>query len=115
MREEMCKKADIAVIGFSVAHRSTFNNIDDCLEMARRYCKTFVAVGTMIDMVDSREVSTEEAREHFECTNPPIHYIETSAKTGENVREVFEYAIREWRDHCGVTKSESKKDKCIIS
>ena len=62
-------------------------------------------------MVESRKVSTEEARSHFENMNPPIPYIETSAKTGENVKELFECAVRMWRDY----DKKGKKDKCIIS
>lgn len=47
----------------------------------------FVLVGLKKDRVDRREVLTEEA-EHFAEANNMLYY-ETSAKTGENVREMF--------------------------
>ena len=72
----------------------------------------------MVDSDTSREVSTEEARAYFEALNPPIPYFETSAKTGENVKEMFEFAIRQWRDHGGVKNDNhaiDKAEKCIIA
>ena len=47
-----------------------------------------VAVGNKIDLSDKREISTEEARAHFEEKGVP--YFETSAKTGEGVNELFD-------------------------
>ena len=52
-----------------------------------------VAVGNKADLADAREVSTEEARAHFEAMNLPLPYFETSAKTGEGVDELFDTVV----------------------
>lgn len=51
--------------------------------------RAVVAVGNKIDKVNQREISTEEARAHFESMYPPIPYFEASALTGEGVEEPF--------------------------
>ena len=48
---------------------------------------TILVVGNKLDLSDRREVSREEA-ENFANENG-LQYIETSAKTSENVEEAF--------------------------
>ena len=116
-----CERADIAIVGFSVTRPSTFTDTKDFLDMAFRNNCIVVVAGNQIDLVDQRKVSSEEARSLFECNNPPVRYFETSAKTGENVYAVFEYAIQEWRDHGKKNKSSNSQapsddpKKCVIS
>ena len=59
-------------------------------------------------------MTKEEAKARFEGLNPPIHYIETSAKTGENVKAVFEYLIRELREKKKDVESSDPEKKCIL-
>ena len=104
MRDQAFEKADAVILGFDVTSRHSFDRAFDLLEMLNNYCDShgkerpiIVAVGNKIDLVNSREVNTEEARRRFGNMNPPLHYIETSAKTGENVKDVFEYVAKQWR------------------
>ena len=87
------------VLGCSVTSRTSFETAFHLLEQVHilEVNPVVIAVGNKIDLVDSRVITTEEARSRFEAMNPPIQYIETSAKTGENVKYVFECAVREWR------------------
>ena len=85
------------------------------MKSARRHCKVIVAVGSQKDLVSQRMISEKEARAYFKDMNPPIRYFEVSAKTGEGVEEVFQFAMREWiRLQDGNGKSKDTKDKCII-
>jgi len=44
-------------------------------------------VGNKSDLEESRKVSADEAREYADKTN--LFYMETSAKSGNNVNELF--------------------------
>lgn len=46
-----------------------------------------VLVGNKVDLADKREVSSEEGEEY--ATSNGLLFSETSAKTGENVNEMF--------------------------
>ena len=99
MRDQCLRLADVVVVCIDVCHEDCLSDAVTLVEHINElldYPIMFV-VGNKIDSVDRRVVSTEEARSHFESLTPPLHYIETSAKTGENVKSVFEYAIRLYR------------------
>jgi Ras-related protein Rab-1A len=80
----------LAIICYSVTDRKSFEELEIWLKQIKMYsdpdCKAFL-IANKIDLPD-RVVSTEEGmnckKEHgFEC------YMETSAKTGVNVKELF--------------------------
>ena len=56
----------------------------------------FIAVGNKTD--EDGEVGCEEAQQYFAAMNPPIHYFEASAKTGQGVNELFEEVMKVWQD-----------------
>ena len=99
LREHYIRQADVVILGFSVTSIGSYLAVEEFLELIHSLDEhpVIIAVGNKIDLVGERQVRTEDARSHFESMNPPIRYIETSAKTGENVRSVFEYAVRDWR------------------
>ena len=82
--------AQAAILGFEVSSRETMDICDYWVREIRKSSAdcVVVAVGNKIDMIDRREISTEEARAHFEEKGVP--YFETSAKTGEGVKELFD-------------------------
>ena len=84
------------VVVFNVTLAHGIRVCDDLIEYVRKNTEPgyiVVAVGNGIDRESSLEVSTEEARAHFEAMNPPVPYFETSAKTGEGVNELFDAVL----------------------
>ena len=84
------RSTSLAIICYSVTDRQSFNEIEIWLKQVKANsdpdCKVFL-IGNKVDLPD-RAISCEEGikckKEHgFEC------YMETSAKTGVNVRELF--------------------------
>ena len=120
-----CRGANAVVFGFDVTQRGTFDSIHRWIDELREHLDqdcVRAAVGNKIDMKDRREVSTEEARKHFESMEPPVLYFETSAKTGEGVDELFEAVARfvlerktDSMNNNNPEEGECKKDsKCTI-
>ena len=90
--------ADICFAGFDVTWRESFNSCDRWINDARSNCPKCIvcAVGNKIDLADERQVTTEEAREHFAAMNPPVPYFEISATKNIGINELFESAVRKW-------------------
>lgn len=61
----------------------------------------FVVLGNKCDLAENRQVSSEAAKDF--CTENGFHFFETSAKSGFQVQEAFEYIARK-----GIEKSESQ-------
>lgn len=60
-------------------------------------------------------IPTEESRKLAERVGAS-HYMECSAKTQENLREVFDKCIQVVYDHYQAnTKKKNKKKECLIS
>ena len=126
MRDKAIQSADVIMVGFDVTRRDTFDEaasglIGSVIPRIRKDA-VVVAVGNKVDLVKERIVSTEEASSLFASMKHPIPYIETSAKTGENVQAAFELAVREWRAHCDKVNDNSSTEQrlkdekqCIIA
>jgi len=63
----------------------------------------FVVLGNKCDKQDKRQVATEVAKSY--CDENGFHFFETSAKSGFQVQEAFEYIAQK-----GIEKSESQQD-----
>ncbi|MHA1480160.1 MAG: Rab family GTPase [Candidatus Thorarchaeota archaeon] len=93
------------IIVFSTISRETFDAVSKWLVEAHEFMKelpALVIVGNKIDLrpghPKEETVSTEEGRvftkKTSESLNTPAIYIETSAKTGENIEEAFLKLVR---------------------
>jgi GTPase SAR1 family protein len=90
---------------YDVTNRSSFENIRDWLAQVREYAKEEVEltlVGNKVDLGQQRKVRQEEGRQLAQVCppSPPalpnaliqaynIPFMETSAKSGQNVHELF--------------------------
>ncbi|XP_065072109.1 ras-related protein Rab-20-like isoform X2 [Rhopilema esculentum] len=101
-----CRGANAAIVAYDIRDRRTFDSIDarytQLLETSAENC-TIVLAGTKKDLVtrDNREISVEdgikkvkELGERWQSKSHPgdkTPFFETSAKTSENIMELFEY------------------------
>ena len=84
------KNSACALVVYDISKRETFNNVSDWIEDCRNQSpKTIymILVGNKSDLEDKREVTKEEGKELADKYG--LEFYETSAKTGENVEELF--------------------------
>lgn len=81
-----------ALLVFDLCRKSTFDHVTDWLNDLRQIAEpdiVVILVGNKADLAsEKREVSSEEALE-WAKKNGVLRYVETSAKSGENVEEAF--------------------------
>jgi small GTP-binding protein len=85
------------IVAFDVSNRDSFNAVrtwyEELLERSEPYTgkQSIVMVGNKIDKSDARSVTHEEASAL--ATELGIEYYEASAKTGYNVRDIFQKMV----------------------
>ena len=87
-----CKTADVIVIVYDITNKTSFDNIQEkWLEPARKQATkdaVYFLVGNKTDLNDKRKVTEEEAKKFANKNN--MIFFEVSAKTGDNIKELFE-------------------------
>ena len=84
------KGAKGALLVYDITRKSTFENIDNWLIDLRTNADKdilIVLIGNKSDLLDNREVSSEDAQTKAEQYN--IAFMETSAKSGDNISKAF--------------------------
>ncbi|MHA1369993.1 MAG: GTP-binding protein [Promethearchaeota archaeon] len=89
-RKSYFSMANAGIIVFDLTRRETFDHVKDWMMEFKIVGKRIpiVLAGNKLDLIDQRQVTQEEAEALARELN--ISYIETSAKIGDNVEEVFE-------------------------
>mmetsp|Transcript_12434 Transcript_12434/g.16648 ORF Transcript_12434/g.16648 Transcript_12434/m.16648 type:complete len:152 (+) Transcript_12434:99-554(+) len=91
-REEWIRDSDGFLVVFSITNRRSFNQVDEFLEQIKRVkdgeCCPILVLGNKCDLENKREVSTSEAEIKFDN-----NYMETSAKTRENIEKAMEQIV----------------------
>jgi len=75
---------------YDITNRNSFNNISKWLDETKNFAKETIVlclVGNKSDLEEKRQVSFEEAQNLARQNN--LLFLETSAKTGDNVEDVF--------------------------
>ena len=90
------KNSVCACIVYDITNRSSFQSIqswiDDC---SKQTSKTvlLLLIGNKSDLKDMREVQYEEGEKFAKLHN--MIFLETSAKTGENISSIFEESVKQ--------------------
>ena len=90
VRQNYLQNAEAGILVFDVTRRDTFESISKWHEEIQKASETIsmILVCNKIDLENQRSVSKSEGEELAEKLKMP--YVETSAKTGENIQDAFE-------------------------
>jgi len=108
------------ILVYSITSRSTFERLEifrQSMKRVKRQDPIFILVGNKCDKVSERKVSREEGAalaHQFRC-----EFIETSAKTAQNVECLFMSLIRSLRQSKNMelgrqARIGKKKSKCVV-
>ena len=119
LRNQYFMKADGILFVYDVTRRETFDQlkpfVDEIKTLLKKDQLPAVICGNKIDLSEQRQVQSSEGKAFADSLGIP--FIETSAKTGENVEEAFFTVIRTCRpnenDNLHEKKDEGRR-QCII-
>ena len=77
-----------AIIIFDITNEKSFNNLNNWVQMIKEECgphMTIIIVGNKNDLIEQRKINEEEVIAY--ANKQKLDYIETSCKTGENVKK----------------------------
>lgn len=98
------KGASLILLIYDVTDRRSFDDIQNWMQQIDNHARKDVfkvLVANKIDMAEHREVSEKEGIDLSKQYKVP--YFETSAKTGENIDQMFNFCIMELlKDHLPV-------------
>ena len=86
------RNSSLAVIVYSIEKRSSFKDVEIWIKELRIKSSPdikIILIGNKLDLAKDREVAYEEGAKYLDEYGI-IKFCETSAKTGENVRKIFE-------------------------
>ena len=89
VRQTYVENAEAGIVVFDVTRKQTFDNLETWNKEIKEASPTIslILVGNKIDLVDDRQVTTEEGQALAQKLG--LTYIETSAKDGINIQDSF--------------------------
>jgi len=84
------RDADALILLYDITNRSSFENVRNWLAQIKEHAKDSVEItlcGNKADLIGHRKVKADEGRQLAHAYN--IVFMETSAKTGQNIHETF--------------------------
>lgn len=110
------RNASLAILVYSIDNKTSFDNLEVWLNEIKTKGNPDVRiflVGNKNDLEEKREISTEEGKKFAEEQNF-CEFIETSAKSGNNVQELFKKAaVILYKDHAAYKDMANKTEKSI--
>ena len=97
IQKQYYKNIDGILLVFDLTDLNTFNNLNqwfDKIEKESSKDCSVVLVGNKCDKIDMIQINKDDAS-NFANEKLGIKYFETSAKTGFNVNEIFDYLVDE--------------------
>ena len=92
MSVQVIKNSDAVILVYAIDDRNSFNALDqwliklnDTIDISK---KPIMIIGNKSDELEKRQVTYEEGKKFAEDRG--FHFYETSAKTGQNVKEAFD-------------------------
>ncbi|NVM04337.1 MAG: GTP-binding protein [Candidatus Helarchaeota archaeon] len=96
LRRNYYPNTESFILMYDVSNQDSFTEIDSWIEEIKPYAKNdglFLLVGNKIDLNSERNISLEEGGK--KANELGFEFFETSAKTGQNVKDVFNYIAKE--------------------
>ena len=111
------RNSSLAVIVYSIDKKNSFKDIELWLKELRLHSSPdikIILIGNKSDLDYKREVTYEEGAKYLEDERI-MSFYETSAKTGDNVKKLFEeIGIELYKDYRSYKKDESVKSNSTI-
>ena len=109
------KNSVCACIVYDITSHSSFESIqgwiDDCTKQTSKSI-LLLLIGNKNDLNNMREVSYEEGQAFAKSHN--MIFLETSAKTGDNISEIFEKSVNQIEQNIKDNKYDLENDSCGI-
>jgi len=134
LRDQWVREGQGFVLVYSITSRSSFDRLDvfrQSMIRVKGHNPTFILVGNKSDRLAEREIGREEGAQY--ARRHGCEFLETSAKTADNVEELFVKLIRTLREkrdgHTGggdvtpgpphpvepALKPKKRKPNCVIA
>lgn len=120
LRSTWMRERDGFILVFSVTEKATFDDLqqfyDQMSVMHEDNMPPIVLAGNKCDLPDERQVSTQEGQQLAEQYHA-VAYVETSAKTGQNIDKAFSTlvkAMRKSKAQNSAAQPAKKKKWCTI-
>ena len=117
MRNLYMKAGEVFIVVYSIVAESTFFETkeirEQILDTKDPDIPPVVFVGNKMDLADERTVKKEQAEAQAEEWGSP--YIECSAKTNDNIEDIFQLCVQlHLGDDDARLGGGKKKDKCVL-
>ena len=107
------RNSDIVVLTYDIADKYSFRELDKWIKTVSQYNNTcdYIVIGNKIDKKIFRQIFEEDVNKFIKkYPKLNIKYIETSAKNGENISELFEIIFEIGNKRCKKMKKQENKN-----
>ena len=109
------KNCVCAMVVYDITNKKSFDNVQNWIkDVITNSPKTvlIILIGNKIDLIDKRQVSFDDGQEF--AINQGIIFMETSAKTGDGVEEIFKKSAQEIKKRIGENYYDLNSETCGI-